>query len=149
VLADVSTYTGILTLASMVVSRLVFQHLGWGVAASVTPAVMGLAGAVFFGATLLGTGALGAMLPEQATAAMVGVGGVAGIVTQVRGLIFVGLVRGGGGGWKEGFWAVMIAARTQPFQHRYLPSTDRITPPTAPSPPPPPGVCALLQVQPL
>jgi hypothetical protein len=33
-----------LTLASMVVSRLVFQHAGWGVAASVTPAVMGLAG---------------------------------------------------------------------------------------------------------
>ncbi|KIZ03811.1 Plastidic ATP/ADP-transporter [Monoraphidium neglectum] len=68
----------------MVVSRLVFQHLGWGVAASVTPAVMGAAGAVFFGATLLGGGALGALLPEQAAAAMVGVGSVAGIVTQAR-----------------------------------------------------------------
>jgi len=64
----------------MVVSRVVFQHLGWGAAAAVTPAVMGVAGAAFFGATLLGGGAL---LPEQATAAMVGVGGVAGIVTQV------------------------------------------------------------------
>lgn len=75
---------GILTLASMVVSRLVFQYLGWGVAASVTPAVMGAAGAVFFGATLLGGGAMAGLLPEQAAAAMVGVGSVAGIVTQVR-----------------------------------------------------------------
>lgn len=67
----------------MVVSRLVFQHLGWGVAASVTPAVMGVAGAVFFGATLLGGGALGGLMPEGATAAMVGIGSIAGIVTQV------------------------------------------------------------------
>jgi hypothetical protein len=75
--------TGIATLTSMVVSRLIFQHLGWGVAAAVTPAVMGAAGAVFFCATLLGGGALGGLLPEQATAAMVGAGAVAGIVTQV------------------------------------------------------------------
>jgi hypothetical protein len=68
----------------MVVSRLVFEHLGWGVAAAVTPAVMGAAGAVFFGATLLGGGMLGGLLPEQAAAAMVGVGSVAGIVTQAR-----------------------------------------------------------------
>jgi hypothetical protein len=67
----------------MVVSRLVFQHLGWGVAASVTPAVMGLAGAVFFGATLLGGGVLGPVLPEASMAAMVGIGATAGIVTQV------------------------------------------------------------------
>lgn len=44
VLADVSTYTGVLTLASMFVSRLIFQNLGWGVAASITPAMMGIAG---------------------------------------------------------------------------------------------------------
>ncbi|GBG00278.1 hypothetical protein Rsub_13004 [Raphidocelis subcapitata] len=83
VLADVSTYTGILTLASMVLSRLVFQHLGWGVAASVTPAVMGAAGVVFFGATLLGGGFMASALPEHTAAAMVGVGSIAGIVTQV------------------------------------------------------------------
>lgn len=75
--------TGILTLASMVLSRLVFQHLGWGVAASVTPAVMGAAGAVFFATTLMGGGFLGAALPEQTAALMVGIGSAAGIVTQV------------------------------------------------------------------
>ena len=36
-----------LTLASMVVSRLIFQHLGWGVAASVTPVAMGADGETY------------------------------------------------------------------------------------------------------
>jgi hypothetical protein len=80
VLADVATYTGMLTLASMVVSRLVFQYAGWGVAASVTPAVMGLAGVVFFGATLASQ--LPALTPELA-ATIAGVGATAGVVTQV------------------------------------------------------------------
>jgi ATP/ADP translocase len=80
VLADVATYTGMLTLASMVVSRLVFQYAGWGVAASVTPAVMGLAGVVFFGATLASQSP--ALTPELA-ATIAGVGATAGVVTQV------------------------------------------------------------------
>lgn len=80
VLADVATYTGMLTLASMVVSRLVFQYAGWGVAASVTPAVMGLAGVVFFGASL--TAQLPGLSPELA-ATVAGVGATAGVVTQV------------------------------------------------------------------
>lgn len=80
-LADVATYTGMLTLASMVVSRLVFQYAGWGVAAAVTPAVMGLAGVVFFGATLAAQ--LPSFSPEMA-ATMAGVGATAGVVTQVR-----------------------------------------------------------------
>lgn len=80
VLADVATYTGMLTLASMVVSRLVFQHAGWGVAASVTPAVMGIAGVVFFAGSL----AAGLpMLTPEAAATMAGVGATAGVVTQV------------------------------------------------------------------
>lgn len=84
VLADVATYTGMLTLASMVVSRLVFQYAGWGVAASVTPAVMGLAGVVFFGATLASQ--LPALTPELA-ATVAGVGATAGVVTQVSRLL--------------------------------------------------------------
>jgi hypothetical protein len=80
VLADVATYTGMLTLGSMVVSRLVFQYAGWGVAAAVTPAVMGLAGVVFFGATLASQ--LPALTPEMA-ATIAGVGATAGVVTQV------------------------------------------------------------------
>jgi hypothetical protein len=71
----------------MVLSRLVFQHLGWGVAASVTPAVMGITGAVFFATTVFGTGFLGTWLGPQATVAMVGVGSVAGIMTQVGGRV--------------------------------------------------------------
>jgi hypothetical protein len=81
VLADVATYTGMLTLASMVVSRLVFQHAGWGVAASVTPAVMGVAGTVFFAGSLLA--GLPSLSPETA-AAVAGIGATAGVVTQVR-----------------------------------------------------------------
>jgi len=79
VLADVATYTGAVTLASMVGSRLVFQYLGWGVAASTTPLMMGVAGAVFFGATLLaGSPAVGSH-----AATLAAVGAVAGVVTQV------------------------------------------------------------------
>jgi AAA family ATP:ADP antiporter len=80
VLADVATYTGMLTLASMVVSRLVFQHAGWGVAASVTPAVMGIAGIVFFAGSLVA--GLPSLSPETA-AAIAGIGTTAGVVTQV------------------------------------------------------------------
>jgi AAA family ATP:ADP antiporter len=80
VLADVATYTGMLTLASMVVSRLVFQHAGWGVAASVTPAVMGIAGIVFFAGSLVA--GLPSLSPETA-AAIAGIGATAGVVTQV------------------------------------------------------------------
>jgi hypothetical protein len=80
VLADVATYTGGLTLATMFVSRLIFQYLGWGVAASVTPVVMGVAGAVFFGTSVMG-GMPG--LPEGLAATLLSAGAVAGVVTQV------------------------------------------------------------------
>jgi hypothetical protein len=90
ILADVATYTGMLTLASMVVSRLVFQYAGWGVAAAVTPAVMGMAGVVFFGATLASQ--MAGLSPEMA-ATIAGVGATAGIVTQV-GAAGAGAVQG-------------------------------------------------------
>jgi hypothetical protein len=79
-----------LTLASMVVSRLVFQHAGWGVAASVTPAVMGIAGTMFFAGSLLA--GLPSLSPETA-AAVAGIGATAGVVTQVRAaMLFGGVV---------------------------------------------------------
>lgn len=61
--------------------RLFLQYAGWGVAAAVTPAVMGLAGVVFFGATLAAQ--LPALSPEMA-ATVAGVGATAGVVTQVK-----------------------------------------------------------------
>jgi AAA family ATP:ADP antiporter len=80
VLADVATYTGALTLANMFVSRLIFKYLGWGVAASVTPVVMGVAGCVFFAASVAaGT----AIVPETLTGVVVAAGATAGVVTQV------------------------------------------------------------------
>jgi hypothetical protein len=80
VLADVATYTGALTLANMFVSRLIFKYLGWGVAASVTPIVMGVAGCVFFAASVAaGT----AIVPETMMGMVVAAGATAGVVTQV------------------------------------------------------------------
>ena len=55
VLADVSIATGYVTIALMVGGRLVFQHLGWAVAAFITPAVLMLFGGAFFGFSLSGS----------------------------------------------------------------------------------------------
>ncbi len=82
ILADVATYTGMLTLVSMVGSRLVFQHLGWGVAATVSPVVMGITGAAFFGCSLL---AQAPGLTATTAIAVAAAGTTAGVVTQVSG----------------------------------------------------------------
>ena len=77
-LADVATATGVTTLAFMFASRVVFRRFGWGVAAAVTPAVMGVAGVVFFAASA-SLAAAGAPAPAGAVTAAA----VAGAVTQV------------------------------------------------------------------
>jgi hypothetical protein len=72
VLADVSIATGYATIALMLAGRLVFQYLGWGVAAATTPLVMAVTGGAFFAFSLSGA-------PETAT-----LGVYAGAVTQAR-----------------------------------------------------------------
>ena len=54
VLADVSIATGYATIALMLAGRLVFQYLGWGVAAMTTPLVMAVTGGAFFAFSLFG-----------------------------------------------------------------------------------------------
>lgn len=51
-LGDVSTLTGVATIAMMLLGRVVFQRFGWGAAAAATPAAMLLAGCGFFAASL-------------------------------------------------------------------------------------------------
>ena len=72
VLADVSIATGYATIGLMLAGRLVFQFLGWGVAAATTPLVMAVTGGAFFAFSLFGS-------PETAT-----LGVYAGAVTQAR-----------------------------------------------------------------
>ena len=50
-----SIATGYVTIALMVGGRLVFQHLGWAVAAFITPAVLMLFGGAFFAFSLSGS----------------------------------------------------------------------------------------------
>ena len=50
-----SIATGYVTIALMVGGRLVFQHLGWAVAAFITPAVLLLFGGAFFAFSLSGS----------------------------------------------------------------------------------------------
>ncbi|KAK9832801.1 hypothetical protein WJX81_002274 [Elliptochloris bilobata] len=71
VLADVSIATGYATIGLMLAGRLVFQFLGWGVAAATTPVVMAVTGGAFFAFSLFGS----------ADTATLGV--YAGAVTQV------------------------------------------------------------------
>lgn len=71
-LADVSIATGYATIGLMLAGRLVFQFLGWGVAATMTPLVMAVTGGAFFAFSLFGS-------PETAT-----LGVYAGAVTQAR-----------------------------------------------------------------
>jgi AAA family ATP:ADP antiporter len=82
VLADVATYTGMTTIALMLTSRFVFQHLGWGVAAAATPVIMMITGAAFFATSVA---AQQGLLPATMDPAVVaGLGVAAGVVTQVR-----------------------------------------------------------------
>ncbi|KAK4534446.1 hypothetical protein CDCA_CDCA02G0471 [Cyanidium caldarium] len=47
-----STCTGAFTICMMLAGRLIFRHLGWGVAAMVTPITLGVTGSIFFALTL-------------------------------------------------------------------------------------------------
>lgn len=87
VLADVSIATGWATIALMVGGRFVFQYLGWGFAASATPAVMLLTGGAFFGLSI-------AARLSPSSLHLAGAGVLAGAVTQV------------GMRWQAEFWGL-------------------------------------------
>jgi AAA family ATP:ADP antiporter len=53
-MGDFSTATGIATFAMMLVSQFIFDKYGWGVAASITPAVLLVTGVGFFSLILFG-----------------------------------------------------------------------------------------------
>lgn len=53
-MGDFSSCTGAATLVMMLLSRFIFTRFGWGVAAIITPTVLGLTGAVFFGLIIFG-----------------------------------------------------------------------------------------------
>lgn len=86
-LADVSIYTGYLTIGLMLGGRFVFRYLGWKVAALATPAIMFLTGGAFFGLSLAASmGANGVIFGGLNLATG---GALAGAVTQVIPLIFL------------------------------------------------------------
>lgn len=74
ILADVSIYTGYLTICLMLGGRFIFQWFGWRVAAALTPLLMLLSGGAFFAFSLFGSGT---------ASAMASTGAAAGAVTQV------------------------------------------------------------------
>lgn len=81
VLADVSIYTGYLTIGLMLGGRFVFQYLGWKIAALATPAIMFITGGAFFGLSLAASmGATGVIFGGVNLATG---GALAGAVTQV------------------------------------------------------------------
>ncbi|GLJ21512.1 hypothetical protein SUGI_0397790 [Cryptomeria japonica] len=51
-MGDFSTYTGIVTFSMMLLSRYIFRKYGWGVAATITPAVLLVTGVAFFSLVL-------------------------------------------------------------------------------------------------
>jgi len=51
-MGNFSSVTGVVTLVMMLVGRWVFRHFGWGVAAAITPIVLGITGIGFFALTL-------------------------------------------------------------------------------------------------
>eukprot|EP00850_Spirogloea_muscicola_P007672 SM000039S14502 [mRNA] locus=s39:504238:507524:+ [translate_table: standard] len=51
-MGDFSTYTGIVTFAMMLLSRVIFRKFGWGVAAQITPSVLLVTGVAFFSLVL-------------------------------------------------------------------------------------------------
>uniref|UniRef100_A0A0C9RZB1 ADP,ATP carrier protein n=1 Tax=Wollemia nobilis TaxID=56998 RepID=A0A0C9RZB1_9CONI len=53
-MGDFSTCTGIATFTMMLLSRIIFRKYGWGVAATITPAVLLATGVAFFGLILCG-----------------------------------------------------------------------------------------------
>ena len=85
VLADVSIYTGYLTIGLMLGGRFVFQYLGWKIAALATPAIMFITGSAFFGLSLAASmGATGVIFGGVNLATG---GALAGAVTQVSPLV--------------------------------------------------------------
>jgi len=53
-MGDFSSCTGAVTLVLMLASRFIFAHFGWGVAALITPTVLLITGAIFFGLIIFG-----------------------------------------------------------------------------------------------
>uniref|UniRef100_A0A383WNC7 ADP,ATP carrier protein n=1 Tax=Tetradesmus obliquus TaxID=3088 RepID=A0A383WNC7_TETOB len=82
VMADVASFTGAATVSLMLVSKYIFQYLGWRGAALMTPLVCLAAGAVFFAGSLFPPGSLPASGP---LAALLALGPIAGIMVQVFG----------------------------------------------------------------
>jgi AAA family ATP:ADP antiporter len=81
VLADVASYTGMTTIVLMLTSRFVFQHLGWGVAAAATPAIMLVTGVAFFATSVVAQ--MGLLPASMDPTVVAGLGAAAGVVTQV------------------------------------------------------------------
>lgn len=81
ILADVSIFTGYATIGLMLTGRLVFQYLGWQVAAMATPIVMFLSGGAFFGLSLAAVS--GGSSLTAGSLNMASAGALAGAVTQV------------------------------------------------------------------
>lgn len=90
-LADVSIYTGYVTIALMLTGRFVFQYLGWKIAALATPVVMLLTGGAFFGLSL--TASAGGSVLTPGTANVAAAGALAGAVTQVTSFSWLVLAR--------------------------------------------------------
>eukprot|EP00775_Hariotina_reticulata_P006953 gene6953-7169_t len=82
VMGDVASYTGATTIGLMLISKYVFQFLGWRGAALVTPVVILLSGAVFFAGSLYPPGSVAA---GSQLAMLLALGPAAGIVAQVFG----------------------------------------------------------------
>ncbi|GMH43153.1 hypothetical protein BSKO_11075 [Bryopsis sp. KO-2023] len=76
VLADVSVWTGMATICTMVTGKFIFQYLGWGFAAATTPVVMMVTGSLFFGLSIMYNSG-------GASMALAGIGALAGNITQV------------------------------------------------------------------
>lgn len=76
VLADVSVWTGMATIGTMVTGKFIFQYLGWGFAAATTPVVMMITGSLFFGLSIMYNSG-------GASMALAGIGALAGNITQV------------------------------------------------------------------
>lgn len=51
-MGNFSSCTGVVTLVMMLVGRTIFRRFGWGIAAGITPVVLGITGALFFCLTL-------------------------------------------------------------------------------------------------
>ena len=84
VLGEIATLTGWLTIVMMLAGRFVFQYLGWGFAAAVTPVATLLTGAGFFVLSfLVPSSVAGGQIPTMLVAAA-----MLGNVCQIAGRVF-------------------------------------------------------------